>query len=337
MSVAPKAEPSEVAALVTRGDGLDAVHAAAIAVVGEHSELVHAFGDPQAVFFARSALKPLQAIALVESGALERFGFGARELALACASHSGNDEQRAVVASMLEGLGLGADALQCGTEVPIGLRLRGEPALAGEASDPLRHNCSGKHAGFLALGAALAETATNYLDPEGAVQRAVRRALADAVELSSDALLVATDGCSAPNYALPLRHLAIGFKNLARADAPSALARIRDAMLAHPELVSGEGRLDHDLALAFAGRVVNKSGAEAVLAFGFREPPLGVAIKVLDGSPRALGPILVETLKQLGLTGDPSQLPTLARHERPRVENARKLVTGEIRASFRLR
>jgi L-asparaginase II len=189
----------------------------------------------------------------------------------------------------------------------------------------------------LALAASLAEPATTYLEPDGAVQRAVRRALAEAVELPPEALIAATDGCSAPNYALPLRHLAIGFKNLARAGTPSALSRIRDAMLAHPELVSGEGRLDHDLALAYPGRVVNKSGAEAVLALGFREPSLGIAIKVLDGSPRALGPILVETLKQLGLAADLSLLPTLARHERPSVENARKLVTGEIRPSFRLR
>lgn len=157
--------------------------------------------------------------------------------------------------------------------------------------------------------------------------------VADACEVDAASLLLGTDGCSAPNFALPLRNLAVGFKNLALSAAPAA-ARVREAMLAHPLLVSGERRLDYDLSLAFPGAALVKGGAEALLLVAFAEPALGIAIKVVDGAARALGPILVETLKQLGLIDDITRFPTLARYERPTISNARNLKTGEIRAEF---
>jgi L-asparaginase II len=325
---------------VTRGDGVEALHAAAIAVVDGESRLTHALGDPEQVFFSRSAIKPLQALPLVQGGGLERFGFGTEELALCAASHNGSDQHRAVVSRMLDLLGLSPSALQCGAALPLQLRLFGKYPTAGEDQDALRHNCSGKHCGFLALAKLLDQPLDTYLEPDGPAQRAVRSAVAESCELGSDALVLGTDGCSAPNFALPLRNLAIGVKNVALAsgtsDAAVAKSRVRQAMLAHPLLISGERRLDYDLARAFPDRVIAKGGAEAILLLAFVEPALGVAIKVLDGNPRALGPILVECLKQLGVIDDISRFPTLARYEAPSVTNARKLKTGEIRAEFQL-
>lgn len=335
--------PQQLAPAVTvsRGDGVEAVHSAAIAVVGAGSRLTHAFGDPEAVFFSRSSIKPFQVLPLVLGGGLERFGFGAEELALCAASHNGSDLHRSVALRMLDKLGLDVTALQCGAGWPLQLRLWGKYPTAGEDLDPLRHNCSGKHCGFLALARLLEQPVETYLDGAGAAQRAVRRAVAEMCEVDPASLLLGVDGCSAPNFALPLRSLAVGIRNLAVAGAASALetacGRVRAAMLEHPLLVSGERRLDYDLALAFPGRVVAKGGAEALLLLAFTEPALGIAIKVVDGSPRALGPILVECLKQLGLVDDVSRFPTLARYEAPSVTNARKLKTGEIRARFRLR
>ncbi len=319
-----------------RGQGVEAVHSAAIAVVDAGSRLTHALGDPEQVFFARSSIKPLRALPLIEAGGLERFGFGAEELALCCASHSGSDRHRAIVLRMLERLGLDASALQCGPGYPHELQLLGKYPLAGEDHDPLRHNCSGKHTGFLALAQLLGQPLGSYLDPDGASQRLVRSAVANRCEVVPSSLLLGTDGCSAPNFALPLRALAVGMKNIALTEA-GAESRVRAAMLSHPILVSGERRLDYDVARAFPGRAVVKGGAEALLLLGFREPALGIAIKVIDGAPRALGPILVEVLRQLGLIGEPAQLPTLEAHEAPVVLNARKLEVGRIRAEFRLR
>jgi L-asparaginase II len=323
------------AAWVHRGQGVEAVHAAVVAVVDAGSRLTHALGDADQVFFSRSSIKPLQALPLVEAGGLDRFGFSPEELALCTASHNGSDQHRAIVLGMLQKLGLDASALQCGTGFPLQLKLFGKYPLHGEDQDPLRHNCSGKHGGFLALAQLLGQPLDTYLDPAGAAQSRVRQAVAEECEVDVASLLLGTDGCSAPNFALPLRQLAIGFKNLAVATEPSR-ARVRAAMLAHPLLVSGERRLDYDLSLAFPGLVLVKGGAEALLLLAFSEPAIGIAIKVIDGSPRALGPILVETLKQLGLVDDMSKFPTLARYERPAVTNARKLKTGEIVADFRL-
>jgi L-asparaginase II len=308
-------------ARVFRGDGVEAVHAAAIAVVDASSRLTHYLGDPEQAFFARSSIKPFQALPLVVAGGVERFGLDMRELALCAASHSGTELHRGLVLGLLRKLGLGPSALQCGP---------------GASGDALGHNCSGKHAGFLALALALEQPIETYLDPAGQVQRAVRHAVAHTCEVAdADALACGTDGCSAPNYSLPLVRLAAGFKNLALAGT-GALLRIRAAMQTHPVLVSGEGRLDHDLALAFPERIVAKGGAEGLSLMAFTEPALGIAVKVLDGSPRALGPIVVETLKQLGLIDDVQRFPSLLRHEVPLITNARQLVTGEVRADFEL-
>jgi L-asparaginase II len=327
--------PLAPAAWVHRGPGIEAIHCAAIAVVGESSQLTHSLGDPEQVFFARSSIKPLQALPLVEAGGLERFGFGPEQLALCAASHHGTDQHRAIVLGMLQRLGLTEAALKCGTLYPSYLKLLGEYPLHGEDKDPLRHNCSGKHSGFLALAQLLGQPLDTYLDPHGAAQTRVRQAVAAACEVPADSLLLGIDGCSAPNYALPLRNLAVGFKNLITS-ADAAPARVRSAMFAHPILISGERSLDYDLALSFPDRAVVKGGAEALLLLAFREPALGIAIKVIDGASRALGPLVVETLKQLGIIDDLSKFPTLVRHEVPVVSNARKLKTGEIRADFRL-
>ncbi|HXK16472.1 MAG TPA: asparaginase [Polyangiaceae bacterium] len=324
------------AAWVHRGQGIEAIHCAAIAVVDANGRLTHSLGDPEQVWFARSSIKPLQALPLVEAGGLERFGFGPEQLALCAASHHGSDQHRAVVAGMLQQLGLDAAALQCGTGYPSYLKQSGKYPLHGEDKDPLRHNCSGKHSGFLALAKLLQQPLDTYLDPNGTAQSLVRKSVAARCEVEESSLLLGTDGCSAPNYALPLRNLAVGFKNLVTS-TDAAPVRVRSAMLTHPLLISGERSLDYDLALAFPERAVVKGGAEALLLLGFQEPALGIAIKIVDGAARALGPIVVETLKQLGLLDDLTKFPTLVRHEAPAVSNARKLKTGEIRADFALR
>ena len=332
--------PSAPAVVVRRGSssrGIDAWHCAAVAVVDGTGRLTHTLGDPHLTTFARSTIKPFQALPLVLSGALETLGIDGEELAVAAASHDGSDAHRDVVARLLAKAEAGADDLQCGAHWPIGMRAASQFPAAGEDHDPLRHNCSGKHAGWLALARVLGVPRARYLQPEGGVQRAVRSAVASACELDADDLLIGTDGCSAPNYALPLAALARGMKNLAtRATAggpfDAALARVRSAMQAHPVMVSGPERLDLQLAGAFAG-IVSKGGAEGVQAIGFSDPPLGIAIKVLDGADRAVPPIALEVLRQLGLwSGVPPG--ALAARARPVVRNHRGTETGAIEPTF---
>jgi L-asparaginase II len=331
-----------IAVRVHRGSHVEAVHTASVAVVDERGHLTHAFGDPSLETVLRSAAKPFQALPLVTSGAAEAFHFGPRELALASASHNGSDLHASAVAAMLAHAGVTAEALQCGAHLPTELRLRGAFPTRDEHRDPLRHNCSGKHSGFLALARQLGAPLEQYLDPAGTTQSAVRNALALACEVSPDSLIAAVDGCSAPTYSLPLERLAVAFKNLALASSAEpelagALERIRNAMQAEPLLVSGEGRFDYDLARSFPGNIVNKGGAEAILGIGFRDPPLGIAIKIHDGAERALAPLTVAVLQKLGLVDEIARFPLLVRHERPTLRNHTKREVGAIRAEVELR
>jgi L-asparaginase II len=332
----------DIAARVYRGSSIEAEHAASVAVVDAEGLLTHSFGDPMREFALRSATKPFQALPLVTSGAADAVGLGDRELAIACASHSGTDAHVEVVRRLLAHAGVGPDALKCGAHLPIGMRLRHEVPRHGEDLDPVRHNCSGKHAGFLLVSRQLGEPPGAYLAPDGRVQSAVREALGEALELSPATLETAVDGCSAPTFATSLVALARGMKNLALARAASAetaraLGRVRDAMLAEPFYVSGEGRFDHDLARSFPNNAVSKSGAEAIIAIAFRDPPLGIVVKVHDGAERALAPITVAVLRELGLVTNVAAAPHLARHERPAIMNHRKLRTGELVAALALR
>lgn len=318
------------------------MHAASVAVVNERGELVRSFGDPNQRFAFRSATKPFQALPLVTSGAADAFGLDARELAIACGSHNGSDRHADVVRGLLARAGTGADALRCGTQLPIELRLRHEQPLRGEDRDPVRHNCSGKHAGFLLVARQLGERFEAYLEPKSRVQLLVREAVASACELSPDTLEPAIDGCSAPTFASSLVALARGMKNLALASSPDpelarALGRIRDAMHADSFLVSGERRFDYDLAQSYPGNIVSKSGAEAIIGIGFRDPPLGIVVKVHDGAERARGPITIAVLRELGLVDDIARFPLLARYERPAISNDAKLRTGEVVAKLALR
>jgi len=331
---------SAAAAVVARGGGIEAWHEAAVAVVDGSGRVIRALGDPELATFTRSAIKPLQALPLCLTGAADAIGLDAEELALAAASHDGSDVHRAVAERMLGKAGGRVADLQCGAHWPIGMRTAGQHPCAGEDRDPLRHNCSGKHAGFLAVARTLGVAFDRYLDPDSAVQRAVRRAVADACEIDDASLQSATDGCSAPNFAMPLSALARGFKNLATrgpAGAPldAALARVRGAMQAHPLMVSGAQRFDAQLMRAFGGRVVCKGGAEGLEAIGFSDPPLGIAVKVLDGGERAGPPICVAVLRALGLIAGETPEP-LAGRERPVLTNHQGLETGAIVASVKL-
>lgn len=328
------------AAIVGRGGCVEAWHHASVAVVDGTGRLIATFGDPELTPATRSAIKPFLALALVESGGGDALGLGPEELAVSAASHSGTDAHVAVVKRLLARAGATAADLGCGAHLPIHYRREQRLPLAGEDKDPLRHNCSGKHAGFLALARHLGEPLAEYLDPDGRTQRCVRESLARALEVPADGMPRGIDGCSAPNYALPLVTLARGMLKLRTADARGgslarSLVAIRDAMLAHAWLVSGDGRFDHDVMSSFPSNAVCKSGAEGIQLLAFAEPSLGVAIKVHDGADRALPPICLAVLADLGLL--PAVLPArLARHRTPAVRNHRGTITGHIVANVPL-
>jgi L-asparaginase II len=326
------APPHVPLAVETRGGIAESIHYGSVAVVDRDGRLLFAAGDPRCLTMTRSALKPLQAMPFVAAGGPQRFGFSAAQTALLCASHAGEPRHVAAVAAMLASCGCSAADLQCGTHAPGFYDVRGEVPPPPPYS-PLAHNCSGKHAGMLAYCVACGLPVATYLEFEHPLQQAIRRAVAHFTGVAEADLVAGIDGCSAPNYAVPLARLALAYARLAseRDDAqfgraPRVLAQ---AMTAHPEMVSGEGR--NDLAFMRAGRGdwVTKVGAEGVQAVGVRSGGLGIAIKVADGAKRGLHPATVSVLDQLGLL-DAQARAALAGWREPTVRNYRGIATGHI-------
>ena len=338
-AVIPAAPPHVPLARVTRGDATDSIHFGSVAVVDRAGRLVFAAGDPHFLTTTRSALKPLQALAFVAGGGVERFGYSQEQVALLCASHSGEPRHVAAVGDMLARAGCTADDLQCGVHPPLFYTAREELPPAGVKFTPLHHNCSGKHAGMLAYCRQRGLALESYLAFDHPLQQAIRVAVAQLTGTSLDALVAGIDGCSAPNYAVPLDRLAYAYARLAVGEVDPrygvAAKTLATAMTAHPEMVAGEGRNDLILMRAGRGDWVTKVGAEGVQAVGVRSRGWGIGIKVVDGNARGLHPATVATLDLLGLL-DATQRDALASWREPVVRNYRGMVTGRVEPLVRL-
>ncbi len=259
------------------------------------------WGDPEIVILPRSSAKMLQALPLLESGAGAHLS--REQLALACASHSGEERHVSRVGAWLTDLGLGADDLICGPQASQDKALRHEMIRNGQAPTRVHNNCSGKHAGFLTLARHIGAD-LGYVDPANPVQVAVRAAIEETCEEASPGFGI--DGCSAPNFAVSLRGLARGMAQFATAGQGSgardgAMAALRDAMIAHPKLVSGEGRACAILMEAAAGKAAVKTGAEGVFVAILPEQKLGIALKIEDGATRAAEVAIAALLARLGV------------------------------------
>lgn len=338
-TVTPAAPPHVPLARVTRGKAIDSVHYGSIAVVDRDGRLLFAAGDPQYLTTTRSALKPLQALPFVAGGGIEHFGYTPQQVALLCASHSGEPRQVQAVADMLERAGCTPEQLQCGVHPPLFYAAREELPPAGLTFTPLQHNCSGKHSGMLAYCRQHDLPLDSYLAFDHPLQQAIRTAVAYMAGVEERALVAGIDGCSAPNYALPLDRLAYAFARLVTQDdqgrygaAPRTLAA---AMSANPDMVSGEGRNDLMLMRAGNGDWVTKVGAEGVQAIGVRSRGWGIALKVVDGNARGLHPATVAALDLLGLL-DAQQQAALAAWREPIIRNYRGLITGRVEPAVRL-
>jgi L-asparaginase II len=326
--------PAHVAlARVTRGAAVDSVHYGSVAVVDRDGKLIYSAGDPRYLTTTRSALKPLQAIPFVAGGGVERFGYSSQQVALLCASHSGEPRHVDAAADMLARADCTPEQLQCGVHPPLYYTAHEELPPSGVRFTALQHNCSGKHAGMLAWCRHCGAPFESYLAMDHPLQQAIRQAVAHLTGVAERDLVAGIDGCSAPNYAVPLDRLAHAFARLAsgRDDARygAAPSRLASAMSAHPEMVSGERRNDLVLMSAGRGDWVTKVGAEGVQAIGIRGKGWGVAIKVVDGSARGLHPATVSVLDQLGLL-DSAQRAELASWGAPEIRNYRGIVTGRV-------
>lgn len=293
---------------VTRGDLVESVHRGSVAVADRDGKLAFALGDLETPVYPRSSLKPIQALPLVESGAADAFGLGDEEIALACASHSGEPTHTERVAAWLTRIGCRESDLACGAHPS-----RYEPVAEamirrGEKPTRIHNNCSGKHAGFLTVARHWDIATAGYERHDHPVQTAVAQLLSELAGVSGD-LPWGIDGCAAPNFALPLAALARAFATL----TASRGVRVVGAMTAHPELVSGTGRTCAVLMRSAKGRAAVKTGAEGFYAGIVPELGLGIAIKIEDGAGRASDAVMAAMLAKYGLLGEDEAAQTILR------------------------
>jgi len=344
---------------VTRGNLVESTHYGSIVVVDSNGKLISAQGDPKTVAFLRSSAKPFQALPFVERGGVEHYGFTPRELSLCCASHEGSALHVQTVMGMQKKIGIDESHLQCGAHLPGDVDELKSMLLNDKRPTPNYNNCSGKHTAMLAHAKMRGLPLENYLDINHPIQQDILASFAEMCLFSVSEIELGTDGCSAPNFAVPLFNAALGMARLcdpsglpaARAEA---CCKITAAMSAHPEMVSGYGEFDEQLMKVGEGRIITKRGAEGFQIAGIMPgvirpdaPGVGIALKVSDGdaarmaddftfSNRVRPAVTLEILRQLGAISSEQEQALAAFGPVKQIKNHRGIVTGQSRPVFEL-
>lgn len=324
-----------VLAEVLRGDQVESRHRGSVVVCDASGAKLMALGDVETPVFPRSAVKSIQALPLVESGAADAYGFGNRELALACASHNGEPEHASLAQSMLERAGLSEANMECGTHWPSRQQTALDLATSGRKPNQLHNNCSGKHSGFLCTCAREGIDPTGYVKAEHRLQEMVRDAMESVTGARHDPAHRGTDGCSIPTYAIPLQNLALGFARMATGEGlptqrAQAAKRLFDACMAEPFLVAGTDRADTTLMRIAPGRIMVKIGAEGVFCAAIPAIGVGIALKCEDGAARAAEAIVARVLAIL-LRDDEELAAKLEALANPVFKNWNGITVGGVR------
>ncbi len=338
----PRDPANPVLVEVTRGSMVESRHRGSVAVVDVTGKIALRWGDTDTPVLPRSAIKAIQALPLVESGAADAFSISDAELAIACASHSGEPRHVATVRGWLERMGLGEDDLECGAHWPRHHRQSLHDMIrAGEEPGPAHNNCSGKHTGMLATAHHLGETLGGYVAPTHGVQQRILGTLEALCGLDLGDAPRGTDGCSVPTWGIPLANLALAFARIGAPDdslppeRAAAATRIRKAVAAHPEMVAGTGRYCTVMMAAAGESIFVKTGAEGVFCAALPEYGLGVALKCDDGAARAAQMMLTAVLRRIGVLDD-ALAATLDSLVTVSIETINGRVVGAIRPSNEL-
>lgn len=343
----------------TRGRIVESIHYGSIAVVDSNGKLMASYGDPQMVAFLRSSAKPFQALPFVERGGVERFGFTQPELALSCASHNGALLHVQTAEAMQKKIRIEERHLQCGTHMPDDVVELKSMIVNDRQPTPNYNNCSGKHTAMLACAKMRGFPLENYLDINHPIQQDILATFAEMCQITVAEIELGTDGCSAPNFAVPLYNAALGMArfcdphDLSEARA-TACRKITAAMTAFPEMVSGYGEFDEQLMKTGAGKLVTKRGAEGFQIMGVMPgviapdaPGLGIAFKVSDGdasrmaddlttSNRVRPAVAIEILRQLGALSSQQEQALAGFGPVKSIQNHQDILTGQSRPVFKL-
>jgi L-asparaginase II len=320
--------------LVRRGNVVESMHEVAACAVDANGQIRLELGDVDSVFYLRSAAKPFIAATVVAAGAVEEFGLEQKEIAVMTASHNAQDFHVDAVSSILHKIGLDESALRCGPHPPYDEEAAQALRRAGAAPRPIHNNCSGKHAGILALCRLIGADPATYLEATNPAQHLILQTCATVSDDPEAQLRTGVDGCGIPAYATSLRHAAISYMRLASLQGvdvtlAAALRTVRNAMMAYPEYVSGTGEYDAALMRAGRGSIACKGGAEGVHGSALIDEGMGVVLKVVDGAERARPPASIALLGRLGVL-DAREMTALASFAHPPVRNRAGLIVGDI-------
>jgi L-asparaginase II len=320
---------------VLRGGRVESDHRGAVIVVDAGGRPLLSIGDVEQAVFPRSAVKAIQALPLIESGAADAYGFGDKELALACSSHSGEPAHAEVASRMLARAGLGENALECGSHWPVNQAATVELARSGAAPTQLHNNCSGKHSGFVCTCVHSGIGTKGYVGFAHPFQKLIRETMQAVTGARHEEANSGTDGCSIPTYAVPLKSLALGFARMATGsgfgpERAKAAARLFDACMKEPFFVAGTGRACTKLMQAAPGRIFVKTGAEGVFCAAVPEAGLGIALKCEDGTGRAAEVVVAEVLAHL-FKDDAELSARLREMARPELHNWNGILVGSLR------
>ncbi|MES2560581.1 MAG: asparaginase [Bacteroidota bacterium] len=319
---------------IYRAGVLESFHRGVICVVNERGEIIFSTGDTQQVCYPRSAMKLLQAIPLLVNGGMKKFGFTLEEIAVMCGSHNAEPEHLRVVDSILQKIGLGKDALNCGPQYPSSKRDANMLIKANQKPHHIHNNCSGKHAGMLAACVLMGWPTENYIDPEHPLQQAIMDACSLMYEYPKEQMVTALDGCSAPIFSVPVYNQALGYKNLVShsrlpEDVQQACKTIVEALSSYPFMVAGTGRYCTDMMRITAPRIIGKTGAEGIFSMAFTEQKLGVCIKIDDGKMLPQYNVAQALIEASGLFTN-KELTPLHHYAEAELTNFNKLITGNI-------
>jgi L-asparaginase II len=338
---------------------VESVHYGSLAVVDSNGTLIASFGDPQVVAFLRSSAKPIQVHPFVEGGGVEYYGLTPRELAIACASHEGSDLHVQTVESFQKKIGVDETFLQCGVHMPGDVAAFKSLVANGGHPTPNQNNCSGKHTAMLAYAKMRSLPVENYLDRNHPIQQDILASFAAMSRLPVGEIKLGTDGCSAPNFAVPLYKAALAMARLCdprelSTERASACRKITSAMTTHPEMVSAYGEFDEQLMRVGEGRIVCKRGAEGYQIVGLLAgvlnpdaPGVGIAFKVTDGDParesldlthsnRVRPAVTLEILRQLRVLSSEQQRVLSAFGPEKPIKNHQGIITGQSHPVLKL-
>lgn len=333
---------TEPLAVVTRNGNIESIHYGIICVVNPAGEIMYHLGDYRTRIYFRSSAKPIQVIPFMQSGAASEYLFSQKELAIACASHSGQKIHQSVIKNILDRLNLEESNLHCGIMNPYSEEESRRLLSSGETPSVLHCSCSGKHTAMVALSKYRGYGIEDYEKRTHPVQKEILETIAEFTQESIDTIPVGTDGCGVPIYLIPMNKIALSYAKLVdfaqneREKYHNTCKTIFESMTTHPEMIAGDGEFCTELMQATNGKLIGKVGCEAVYCLGIKKHSLGICIKIADGNERAVYPVVIQVLRDLGILNQ-SEFTKLEHWYRPVLKNNRQEEIGRILPIFSLK